>query len=123
MAPEGNPLPLNLVLLTGRILRRTDLSLTAVRVPVITLVIGDPEVDPSVPGGAPGATGELSVELWGDLARENDNRLKPGDLVFVQAKVAGRQKQNKTTKLVHHWMVLKAKGIQILTKPFEHGGK
>ncbi len=123
MAPDGNPLPLNLVLLTGRILRRSDLSLTSLRVSVITLVIGNPDTDALTSGGVPGAMGELSVELWGDLAKENDSRLKPGDLVFVQAQVAGRQKQDSRTKLVHHWMVLKAKGIQILAKSLEDGGK
>ncbi len=52
------------------------------------------------------------MELWGALAEENDGNLKPGELVFVEAQVAGRQRQDKDTKLVHHWMILKARKIQ-----------
>lgn len=115
ITPDPLPFQLNLVLLTGRILRRTDLSLTSAGVPVITLVLENPEAAPAF--SEVRAQGELSVELWGELARENDPKLKPGEPVFIEAQVAGRQRQDRTTKLVHHWMVLKARRIQLLTNP------
>ncbi len=114
MKPESNPLPMNLVMLTGRILKRTDLSRTSLGRPVITLVLV--ETDPFARSAdTAGFAEELSVELWGALAEENDGNLKPGELVFVEAQVAGRQRQDKDTKLVHHWMILKARKIQILS--------
>jgi single-stranded DNA-binding protein len=114
MKPEPNPLPLNLVMLTGRILKRTDLSRTSLGKPVITLVLVETDPFPR-PAGSAGFAEELSVELWGDLAEEHDDNLKPGALVFVEAQVAGRQRQDRDTKLVHHWMILKARKVQILS--------
>ena len=120
--PDSLPLQLNLVLLTGRIVRRTDLSLTSFGVPVITLILENPQAAPASSADGGEAHGELSVELWGHMAREYDERLKPGEPVLIEAQVSGRQKQDRTTKLVHHWMVLKARRIQILTNPFQNGG-
>ncbi len=122
MTPDANPPLLNLVLLTGRVLRRTDLSRTYIGVPVITLVLENSETGHSETGEAHVSTGEISVEIWGDLAERCDELLKPGEPVFIEAQVAGRQKQDRNTKLVHHWMVLKARRIELLTKSIEHGG-
>lgn len=122
MTPDANPPLLNLVLLTGRVLRRTNLSRTCIGVPVITLVLENSETEPADFGESHVSTGEISVEIWGDLAERCDELLKPGEPVFIEAQVAGRQKQDKTTKLVHHWMVLKARRIELLTKSIEHGG-
>ncbi len=87
---------------------------------MITLVLESSENSAST--GSIESFEELSVELWGRLAREFDEILKPGEFVLIEAQVAGRQKQDRTTKLVHHWMVLKARRIQILTKTVENGG-
>ncbi len=114
MKPEPNPLPLNLVLLTGRILRRSDLSRTALGVPVITLVLAETD-PPARSSDSDGFPEELSVELWGNLALDKNDALKPGGLVFVEAQVAGRRRQDRNTKLVHRWMILKARKIQILS--------
>ena len=122
MTPEANPPLLNLVLLTGRVLRRTDLSLTYKGVPVITVVLENSETGDHDASEAHSSTGEISVEIWGELARRCDELLKPGEPVFIEAQVAGRQKQDRNTKLVQHWMVLKARRIELLTKPIEHGG-
>lgn len=113
---------LNLVLLTGRVLRRTNLSRTSIGVPVITLVLENSETGTADVGETHSSTGEISVEIWGDLAERCDELLKPGEPVFIEAQAAGRQKQDRTTKLVHHWMVLKARRIELLTKSIEHGG-
>lgn len=122
MTHDINPPLLNIVLLTGRVLRRTNLSRTNIGVPVITLVLENSETGHSGGGESSVSTGELSVEIWGDLAEWCDELLKPGDPVFIEAQAAGRQKQDRTTKLVHHWMVLKARRIELLTKSIEHGG-
>lgn len=122
MTPDANPPLLNLVLLTGRVLRRTDLSRNYKGFPVITLVLENSETVPADFGETQFSTGEISVEIWGDLAERCDELLKRGEPVFIEAQVAGRQKQDKNTKLVQHWMVLKARRIELLTKSIEHGG-
>lgn len=122
MKPDANPPLLNLVLLTGRVLRRTDLSRTQIGVPVITMVLENSESGHTHDGETPFSTGEISVEIWGELAERCDDLLKPGEPVFIEAQVAGRQKQDRNTKMIQHWMVLKARRIELLNKSIEHGG-
>lgn len=104
---------LNYAVITGVIKRRKGINMTRSGVPVLHLLVEN-TVD-SYPGSLDTTTADIEVDIWGKLATTLDPKLKVGDIVLVEGRLAHRKSEDRAGG-EHYKTLLRARRVELMLK-------
>jgi single-stranded DNA-binding protein len=111
------PPEVNFVAVSGRVLTRKSLERTRSGAWLLEIQLENVVTTDPAPGREPREiTSVLGVEMWGDLARAMDRRIRGHAQLLVEGYAASRAFEDRTG-VVHYRMVIKAARVQVLDVP------
>ncbi len=104
---------LNYIVLTGRIIEKSELKASSIGVFVIRFSIEN-SLSFSVGRSDEGRkTYTLDVEAWGNLAERVDRNIESGTFVLIEGNLVSRSYEDRS-KGLHHRMIVKASDVMTL---------